>query len=170
MIKLPKTEEYLKQIIDKNFIDGHDFNVGYKLSNVSGNIVHVTWETLFDEHMIEIVIDTVSGSQFIDAYFISNGGFSTMAHLDDIELSDGCNLPPEYETNLFDIFVREFLHNNFDRCPISIFKDIPQKFLDIMFEEYYIMSEYTNDELINFYETTKNEKFLPPDVVDIFLF
>ncbi len=176
MLYFEKTEKYLSTILKeyyKQFII-YIFEIGHGLDNITHaiNIENLEWGRLFREPVLELRFMTRQGSEITVKFHITNGGFNEFNDKDNITLgfSSEYEIPGEVEIKLFSIFVREILEKQTNRCPIHIFNDIPQKVLDIMFEENYFQNNYSVNELIKIYSDTKNENFLPPDIVDIFLF
>lgn len=177
---LPKTTEYLADLVIQNY---QAFNLyvinranGETLSSVAHQVVDMLeWEQMFNEPKIQFELELTGPNprDLMEEFYISNGYFSSENEEDFdgiIHLSAYYDIPKHYETELFEIFVKENLEKQTRRCPTYMFEKMPPKFLDIMFEENYIEKNYSITELAKLYETTKNEKFLPKEARDIFIF
>lgn len=162
---LPKTEAYLSDLVIQNY---HAFNLyiinrgrGESLSSVANQVIDMLeWEQIFNEPKIQFEFEVTGPNPraLIEEFYISNGYFSSENEEDFagiIHLSDYYDISKYYETELFEIFVKEILEKQTRRCPIYMFEKMPQKFLDIMFAENYINRNYSISELAKLYDTTK---------------
>ena len=165
-----KTEEYLDKLIEEEYAY-IVINVGTTgADKLIGEVfIDTDWNNVFDEPVLQIL--ATNENEFedsnVDQWFLAEGGFN-MNERGMPDFARRYELTPRQEKNLFTLYFTEFLEQA-KKCPLELFEDLPEEFIDVMTELDYF-KKYTTNELMEIYEITGNENFLPDVAKDLFLF
>ncbi len=170
-----KSQERLRILVD----DYHE-DIVYRMGNSNIKYVHGevltdnTWDSFFSEPCMQLLFYDVN-DELIEAYqYMPCRHIRAFSSEDDSdnELLLKFNIPQNEITELFDVVIIDLLNNlpktNEEYLIVEI-KDYNDKILDIMFEINYF-NNFDDKLLLDFYEHIHDDRLLPKNVKDIFVF